>query len=102
MATTSKHLSHPLRTLIVFLAFCVGLVGLMAVSLNRKHLPRLTAFLAKIMPHRLADRVTTLLGNFSSGADVLHRPAGFLAVVALSALTVAFARLGAMRVMREG
>ena len=63
----------------------VGLVGLMAVSLNRKHLPRLTAFLAKIMPHRLADRVTTLLGNFSSGADVLHRPAGFLAVVALSA-----------------
>ena len=63
----------------------VGLVGLMAVSLNRKHLPRLTAFLAKIMPHRLADRVTTLLGNFSSGADVLHRPAGFLSVVALSA-----------------
>ena len=63
----------------------VGLVGLMAVSLNRKHLPRLTAFLAKIVPHRLADRVTTLLGNFSSGADVLHRPAGFLAVVALSA-----------------
>ena len=63
----------------------VGLVGLMAVSLNRKHLPRLTAFLAKIVPHRLADRITTLLGNFSSGADVLHRPAGFLAVVALSA-----------------
>ena len=63
----------------------VGLVGLMAVSLNRKHLPRLTAFLAKIVPHRLADRVTTLLGNFSSGADVLHRPAGFLSVVALSA-----------------
>ena len=63
----------------------VGLVGLMAVSLNRKHLPRLTAFLAKIVPHRLADRGTTLLGNFSSGADVLHRPAGFLSVVALSA-----------------
>ena len=32
MATTSKHLSHPLRTLIVFLAFCVGLVGLMALG----------------------------------------------------------------------
>ncbi len=63
----------------------VGLLGLMAVSLNRKHLPRLTAGLAKIMPHRLADRVSTLLGNFSSGADVLHRPAGFLSVVALSA-----------------
>ena len=63
----------------------VGLVGLMAVSLNRKHLPRLTAFLAKIVPHRLADRGTTLLGNFSSGADVLHRPTGFLSVVALSA-----------------
>lgn len=63
----------------------VGLVGLMAVSLNRKHLPRLTAWLAKIMPHRLADRVLTLLGNFSSGADVLHHPAGFLSVVGLSA-----------------
>lgn len=32
MATTSKHLSHPLRTLIVFLAFCIGLVGLMALG----------------------------------------------------------------------
>lgn len=63
----------------------VGLVGLMTVSLNRKHLPRLTAFLAKVMPRRVADRALTLLGNFSSGADVLHRPAGFLAVVALSA-----------------
>lgn len=63
----------------------VGLVGLMAVSLNRKHLPRLTAWLARIMPRRLADRVLTLLGNFSSGADVLHRPAGFLSVAALSA-----------------
>lgn len=74
----------------------VGLVGLMAVSLNRKHLPRLTAFLARIMPHRLADRVTTLLGNFSSGADVLHRPAGFLAVVALSAGVWLAAGLGTL------
>ncbi|MFT3969685.1 MAG: protein translocase subunit SecD [Micropruina sp.] len=32
MATTSRHHSHPLRTLIVFLAFSVGLVGLMALS----------------------------------------------------------------------
>ena len=32
MATTSRHHSHPLRTLIVFLAFCVGLVGLMALG----------------------------------------------------------------------
>ena len=32
MATTSKHHSHPLRTLIVFLAFVVGLVGLMALG----------------------------------------------------------------------
>lgn len=32
MATTSKHHPHPLRTLIVFLAFAVGLVGLMALS----------------------------------------------------------------------
>ncbi len=32
MATTSKHLSHPLRTLIVFLAFSIGLVGLMALG----------------------------------------------------------------------
>ncbi|MFT4218038.1 MAG: protein translocase subunit SecD [Micropruina sp.] len=32
MATTSKHHSHPLRTLIVFLAFSVGLVGLMALG----------------------------------------------------------------------
>lgn len=63
----------------------VGLLGLMAISLNRKHLPRVTAWLAKVVPHRLADRVLTLLGNFSSGADVLHRPAGFLSVVALSA-----------------
>lgn len=74
----------------------VGLVGLMVVSLNRKHLPRLTAFLAKIMPHRLADRVTTLLGNFSSGADVLHRPAGFLAVAALSAGVWLAAGLGTL------
>ncbi len=32
MATTSRHHSHPLRTLIVFLAFSIGLVGLMAVG----------------------------------------------------------------------
>lgn len=74
----------------------VGLVGLMAVSLNRKHLPQLTAFLAKVMPHRLADRATTLLGNFSSGADVLHRPAGFLSVVALSAGVWLAAGLGTL------
>ena len=74
----------------------VGLVGLMAVSLNRKRLPQLTAFLAKLMPHRLAVRVTTLLGNFSSGADVLHRPAGFLAVVALSAGVWLAAGLGTL------
>lgn len=73
-----------------------GLVGLMAVSLNRKHLPRLGAFLARIVPHRLADRVTTLLGNFSSGADVLHRPAGFLAVVLLSAGVWLAAGLGTL------
>jgi preprotein translocase subunit SecD len=32
VATTSSHHSHPLRTLIVFLAFSVGLVGLMALG----------------------------------------------------------------------
>ncbi len=32
MATTSRHHSHPLRTLIVFLAFSIGLVGLMALG----------------------------------------------------------------------
>ena len=63
----------------------VGLVGLMVISLNRQHLPKLTMWLARVMPHRLADRILTLLGNFSSGADVLHRPAGFLMVVMLSA-----------------
>ncbi|WP_298130346.1 protein translocase subunit SecD [Micropruina sp.] len=32
MATTSRHHSHPLRTLIIFLAFSIGLVGLMALG----------------------------------------------------------------------
>ena len=73
-----------------------GLVGLMAVSLNRRHLPRLGALLAKGVPRRLAERVTTLLGNFSSGADVLHRPAGFLAVVLLSAGVWLAAGLGTL------
>lgn len=74
----------------------VGLVGLIAISLNRAHLPRFTAWLARIMPHRLADRVMTLLGNFSSGADVLHRPAGFLSVVLLSAGVWLTAGLGTL------
>ncbi len=74
----------------------IGLVGLMVVSLNRSHLPKLTLWLARIMPHKLADRVLTLLGNFSSGADVLHRPAGFLAVVALSAGVWLTAGLGTL------
>ncbi len=62
----------------------VALAGLMLVSLNRSRLPRLTAGLARIMPHRLADRLLTLMANFSSGAEVLHRPLGFLAIVGLS------------------
>lgn len=62
-----------------------GLAGLMLISLNRPRLPRITLWLARIMPHRLADRILTLLGNFSSGADGLHRPAGFLVVILLSA-----------------
>lgn len=77
-------------------AALVGLVGLMAISLNREHLPRLTGWLARAMPHRLANRIMTLLGNFSSGADVLHRPAGFLGVVLLSALVWGVAGLAAL------
>lgn len=74
----------------------VGLAGLIAISLNRFRLPRLTAWLARIMPRRIADRALTLLGNFSSGADALHGWASLLAIVLLSALIWAVAGLAAL------
>lgn len=67
-------------------AALAALAGLIVVSLHRAHLPRFAHGLARFMPHRLADRGLTLLGNFSSGADVLHRPLDALGVVLLSAL----------------
>lgn len=38
------------------------------------------------MPPKLAERIMTILGNFSSGADVLKRPSGFLGITLLTAL----------------
>lgn len=64
----------------------VGLVGLMTLSVNRNRLTWLATLLTKVMPHRLAERIMTVLGNFSSGADVLQRPSGFLSVTLLTAL----------------
>lgn len=63
-----------------------GLIGLMVVSINRRHLPRLAEWLGKIMPRKLTERLFTVLGNFASGADALHRPSGFLSVIFLSML----------------
>ena len=74
----------------------VGLAGLMVVSLNRRHLPKIGGWLAKVMPRRLADRVLTLLGNFSSGADVLHRPSGIFLAVMLSGLVWLCAGMGTL------
>lgn len=78
----------------------VALAGLMLVSLNRARLPRLAAGLARIMPPRLADRLLTLMANFSSGAEVLHRPLGFLAIVGLSVTVWLAAGLGTLAWVR--
>jgi glycosyltransferase 2 family protein len=74
----------------------VVLGGLVAVSLNRERLPRLAGWLERIMPRRLADRFLTILGNISSGAEVLHRPSGLLGVVVLSAAVWLAAGMGTL------
>lgn len=63
-----------------------GLIGLMIVSINRQHLPKLGTWMGRFMPRKLADRILTLIGNFASGADALHHPTGFLSVIMLSIL----------------
>lgn len=67
-------------------AALIALTGLIVLSFNQARLPGLSRWLAKVMPQRLAERVLVLLTNFSAGADVLRKPAGMLAVIALSAL----------------
>jgi glycosyltransferase 2 family protein len=74
----------------------VALAGLAGVSLTRSRLPNITGWLARIMPHRLADRLLTVLGNLSSGADALQRPMRLLSVVLLSACVWLAAGLGTL------
>lgn len=74
----------------------IALAGLLAVSLNKAHLPRLAAKLGRVMPRRWATRILMLLGNFSSGADVFHRARGGLAVSGLSAGVWFFAGVGTL------
>lgn len=74
----------------------VGLVGLMTLSVNRNRLTWLASLLTKVMPRKLAERVMTILGNFSSGADVLQRPSGFLSITLLTALLWLFTGLATL------
>lgn len=74
----------------------VGLVGLMTLSVNRNRLTWLASLLTKVMPLKLAERVMTILGNFSSGADVLQRPSGFLSITLLTALLWLFTGLATL------
>ncbi len=74
----------------------IGLIGLVVLSLNRDRLPGLAIWMSKVMPHRVADRAMTLVGNFSSGADALHRSVGILKIAVLSAGVWLMAGLGTL------
>ncbi len=63
-----------------------ALVFLVVLAFHQKRLHRITAVLAKVMPHHLADKVMTLIRNFSAGADILRRPMGVVSVCGLSML----------------
>lgn len=64
-----------------------GLLFLVVIALNRKRMDALARLLARFGSERIADRVTTLLSNFTSGVGALHRP-GLLAAVAFLSLLV--------------
>ena len=68
-----------------------GLFFLLFLSLHQQHLPRLTGLLAAIMPHRFADRIITLIRNFSYGAGVFRHPARVAAVLLLTLMQVTLA-----------
>lgn len=63
-----------------------ALLFLVFLAFHQERLPRFTATLTRFMPHRLAEKVVALVQGFSSGANVLRRPARLLPVIALCAL----------------
>ncbi len=63
----------------------VALAILLALSLNQERLHRLTAVMARLMPHRVAERLVGLATSFAGGAGAIRRPSGLAAVVGLSA-----------------
>lgn len=64
----------------------VALVFLMILAFNERRWPGLTALPARVMPHRVAERIMRLVANFSSGASVIRRPTRFAGVLGLSVL----------------
>ena len=78
----------------------VALLFLFVLALHQEKLPRVTALLARIMPHVLAERVITLIRNFSDGAAVLRRPAGLISAWTLSLLGWGVAGICAMTWIR--
>jgi len=65
-------------------AALVAFVGLLALALNQERLRRLTGLLARVMPHRIADRVASIASGFASGAAATRRPATLAAAAGLS------------------
>lgn len=63
-----------------------ALLFLVFLAFHQERLPRFTAVLTRIMPHRLAEKIMALVQGFSAGASVLRRPARLLLVAALCAL----------------
>lgn len=61
-----------------------ALLVLVVLAFHQERWQRMTPILARIMPHRLADKITTLIGNFSSGAGVLRKPGALMAAGGLS------------------
>jgi uncharacterized protein (TIRG00374 family) len=63
----------------------VALAMLLALSLNQERLHRLTAVMARFVPHRVAERIMGLATSFAGGAGAIRRPARLAAVAGLSA-----------------
>lgn len=63
-----------------------ALFALMYLAFHQQRLQRIADLLAKIISHRIAEKIMILIRNFSSGADIVRRPGGMLAVFSLSLL----------------
>ena len=63
-----------------------ALAFLVVLAFYQERLHRVIAVLTKIMPHPLAEKVMTLIRNFSMGAGVLRSLGGVISVCGLSLL----------------